>query len=56
MMVYLPCLGVVEVDMLRSTAPTVIAFGVEGVAETRELELLWIKFCRPKNLFKTMKH
>ena len=29
----LPCLGVVAVDLLRSTSPISMAFGVVGVAE-----------------------
>ena len=38
---YVPCRGVLEADILRSTFPTVMAFGVVGVAETWEAELLY---------------
>ena len=39
--VYVPCLGVVAVDLLKSTSPILTAFGVVGVAESWEVELLY---------------
>ena len=42
--VCVPCLGVVAVDLLKSTSPILTAFGVVGVAESWEVELLYTAY------------